>query len=346
MADALIPATAPTGQSGRPDPADDEGRPRPGDLVVGVDGSPESFAALRWALSEASLLRRHVTVVYGWTHSWDMGSQPDDDEAWAGVSDRISRRLHDWAAKACEGVAITPQELSLVSVHSSGTAALLKLGSSAQQIVVGRRSLGRVARWFTGSLSASLAEEAKVPVTIVRTHADDREVRNAIAAALSPAAPSLPSLSVVHDAGVRPASPRTAVVVGVDGSAPSRRALRFAADTARAHGAPLHVLFCWQLRDLGEIPGYENAVAPLDVAQGHAESVVRRIVGEAGLADDVHPLAHAFHIPAAKGLIDASRYASRVVVGSRGLNGLDAHFMGSVSRQVVSLAECTVTVVH
>ncbi|MFR4488778.1 MAG: universal stress protein [Bifidobacterium pseudocatenulatum] len=34
------------------------------------------------------------------------------------------------------------------------------------------------------------------------------------------------------------------------------------------------------------------------------------------------------------------------MVGSRGLSGLDAHFLGSVSKQIVNFADCTVTVVH
>ena len=52
------------------------------DIVVGVDGSDESFAALKWALEEASLTGQSVNAVFGWTHSWDMGSEPDSDEAW------------------------------------------------------------------------------------------------------------------------------------------------------------------------------------------------------------------------------------------------------------------------
>ncbi len=46
---------------------------RRGDIVVGVDGSDESFAALRWALGEASLTGQQVNAVYAWTiHGiWD-----------------------------------------------------------------------------------------------------------------------------------------------------------------------------------------------------------------------------------------------------------------------------------
>ena len=47
------------------------------DIMVGVDGSDESFAALRWALREAQLTGQRVNAVYGWTRSWDMGSEPD-----------------------------------------------------------------------------------------------------------------------------------------------------------------------------------------------------------------------------------------------------------------------------
>ena len=108
----------------------------------------------------------------------------------------------------------------------------------------------------------------------------------------------------------------------------------------------MHILFCWQLKDLDTVPGYENAVAPMSVDQQRAQQLLDDVVAQAHIPDTVDVHANAFHIPAAKGLISASRYASHLVVGSRGLSGLDAHFLGSVSRQLVNFAECTVTVVH
>lgn len=138
---------------------------RRGDIVVGVDGSDESFAALRWALGEASLTGQQVNAVYAWTFM-DMGSQPEDEEQWAQMRHDIARRLREWVAQASQGMTIDENRVKLTSVKATGTAALLEIGKDAQQIVVGRRSLGRVARWFLGSLSASLAEEAKVPVTV------------------------------------------------------------------------------------------------------------------------------------------------------------------------------------
>ena len=76
------------------------------------------------------------------------------------------------------------------------------------------------------------------------------------------------------------------------------------------------------------------------------QEILSELMAKARIPDGVKVSTNAFHIPASKGLIAASRYASHLVVGSRGLSGLDAHFLGSVSRQIVNFAECTVTVVH
>lgn len=313
------------------------------DIVVGVDGSDESFAALRWAVKEASLTGQHVNAVYGWTPSWDMGAEPDTDDAWTKMRHDIAQMLREWVGQATEGLTIDDDSITLTSVRASGTSALLQIGRNAQQIVVGRRSLGRVARWFTGSLSQSLAQAASVPVTVVRIlDSEESSVQDAIANALTPGDDEVrfdrPTVST-------PKSQRP-IVIGVDGSPTSHNALNFAVDLAMRHHAPLHVMFCWQMKDLGTVDGYENAIAPVQVGQAQAEKMLNDLVKSAALPGDLDVTANAFHIHAAKGLIAASRYARHLVVGSRGLTGSDAHFLGSVSKQIVNFAECTVTVVH
>ena len=244
-----------------------------GDIVVGVDGSEESFTALQWALREASLSGRAVNAVYAWTHSWDMGAQPDNPDAWEKASKAITEQLLDWVNEASAGIAFDPDNLKLTSVHASGTTGLLQIGADAQQIVVGRRSLGRVTRWFVGSLSSSLAESAKVPVTVVRIAGnEDKSVQDDIAHSLAPGMP------IHHDDELAAAKGKRPVVVGVDGSETSRHALRFAIDFAALHHAPLQVMFCWQLKDLGEVPGYENAIASIGAGQDHAQDIVRRMI--------------------------------------------------------------------
>ncbi|MBW3087164.1 universal stress protein [Bifidobacterium sp. 82T24] len=322
---------------GNANPTDVDGDRPLRDIVVGVDGSTESFAALKWALNEAGRTGQNVNAVFGWTHSWDIDAEPDSDEAWRQVRNEIRETLRSWVDEASEGIDFNPENLKLTSVKASGSAALLQIGSHAQQIVVGRRSLGRVARWFLGSLSSSLAEEAKVPVTAVRAgEADSAEsVQSDIARVLDPD---------TSDDGRN--GHRRPIVVGIDGSKGAQRALRFAVHEAIVNRRPLHVLFCWQMRDLGKLPGFETTVPSVAEGQRHAEGVLRDTVAEACIPDDVEVHANAFHISAGKGLVSASRYAYQIVVGTRGLSGLDAHFLGSVSSQVLNDAECTVTVVH
>lgn len=311
---------------------DDDHAGAGGDIVVGVDGSEESFQALRWALREGALHDRRVNAVFGWTKSWDMGPQPDDDETWERMRHRIVDRLRAWVDTACEGVDFDSERLTLTSVHATGTSALLRIGEHAQQIVVGRRAMAPVLRWLLGSASASLAQSAQAPVTIVRSVDDHRRVEDEIASALLPDR----LRPRPGDADDRP------VAVGVDGSDTSVDAVRFAADVARTYRVPLHVLCCWRMQDYAST----SAVATVDEGQRRAEATAAAVVERAGLADDLDVRAHAFHIAPVKGLIAASRHARRLVIGSRGLNGTDAHVLGSVSRQVVDLAECTLTVVH
>ena len=314
-----------------------------GDLVVGVDGTVESFAALRWALNQAVLSGQSVNAVYGWSYSWDMGPEPQTEQEVDELRQKLADKLRTWVDAATQDIDIDNEHIKLTSFRASGTSALLEIGANAQQIVVGRRSMGRVARWFAGSLSASLAEESTVPVTVIRTASDeDIDVQDQIANALSPGddqvhfvTPVVPTPRVV-----RP------IVVGVDGSPTSQRALEFAARLAKLNSAPLHVMFCWQLRDLGTVPGYESSVAPMEVAQRYAESIVTKMADDSPMPAGLSVTTNAFHISAGKGLVSASRYARHIVVGSRGLSGLDAHFLGSVSKQLLNSAECNLSIVH
>ncbi len=306
------------------------------DIVVGVDGSDESFHALRWALAEAAVEKRNVKIVFGWTRSWDHNTEPEDDESWEQWQHSIVGRLRTWVDEACSGmdIDIDPATLTLTSVRASGTAALLQVGDSAHQIVVGRRSITPVLRWILGSSSMSLAQSAHVPVTIVRVE-DKHRVEDDIATALLP--------DLFTNAGVSPDGGDTRpVVAGVDGSPASVQALQFAAKVAQSHRVPLHVIMCWRMRDYAGLPDIET----MDQGQKRAEEIVASAVAQAELDSDIDVYTHVFSIAAAKGLACASRYASRLVIGAGGAAGADAYMLGSVSRQVVDMAECPLTVVH
>ena len=347
------------------------------DIVVGVDGSEESYTALHWALREAALSGQRVNAVFATEGSPAFARGEDDaDTAEERLHGQITERILQWNDVPHDHDD-TSTTLLITSVRAASQRALLDIGDRADQIVVGRRSLGQVTRWFIPSVSSSIVEQASVPVTVVRGPNDTEEgIERSIARILTghtpetgsaAKAPSTPSQSTTAADADIPSDPHATaehvvpefqaeaeaqapddetIVVGVDGSEISGRALRFAWDAATLHHVPLYVLFCWQLQDLGVVPGYENAIPPISAGQQRAEEIVRSMVGKLPDHASREVSGHALHIPAGKGLITASHYATRVIVGSRGLSGLNAHFLESVSRQIVNLAECTVTVVH
>ncbi|MEU8085315.1 universal stress protein [Micromonospora sp. NPDC049101] len=125
------------------------------------------------------------------------------------------------------------------------------------------------------------------------------------------------------------------VAVGVDGSAPSLVALGFAAERAARRQMPLRVLHAWTPG-----PGGAAGVPDERAAVEQALEPWRRTFPELSVTVDVIPGS-----PAAM-LIEASRSAQAVVVGSRGRGGLAGMLLGSVSQQVIQHASCPVAVVR
>jgi nucleotide-binding universal stress UspA family protein len=133
------------------------------------------------------------------------------------------------------------------------------------------------------------------------------------------------------------------IVVGVDGSEPSRRALSWAAHQARLTGASLHAVIAWGYPtlygwgpeypyvDFAEIAGKTLEQAVADVVRPGEEIDVRQsvLVG--------HPAA---------ALIDVSRDAQLLVVGSRGHGGVVGALLGSVSQYCAHHAHCPVVIVR
>lgn len=133
------------------------------------------------------------------------------------------------------------------------------------------------------------------------------------------------------------------LVVGVDGSAGSAEALKWAIAEARLRGAPVEAVYSW-LYDFG-LEGMVPPLAPAEVEED-AKALLEHAVGEAlGAATDVDVSRTATLGNAASVLIDAGRGAEMLVVGTRGRGGFAALLLGSVSHQVLTHAPCPVCVV-
>jgi nucleotide-binding universal stress UspA family protein len=137
------------------------------------------------------------------------------------------------------------------------------------------------------------------------------------------------------------------IVVGVDGSAHSRAALKWAAAEAADHGAELVVLNVWEhtlLPPAGSVTVSEHYVP--DPSQRTADDLVQVIREELGEDPPVRVQPRVKQGRPAKALIDESADADLLVVGERGHGGFVGLVLGSVSQHVAAYAKCPVTVVH
>jgi nucleotide-binding universal stress UspA family protein len=137
------------------------------------------------------------------------------------------------------------------------------------------------------------------------------------------------------------------VLVGVDGSRGSRKALTWAAAEAAEHGADLVVLRVWEPTLLppagsGSVSGRE---AP-PLSQGAADELLEIIKEELGENPPVRAQPVVKQGRPAEVLIEQSAAADLLVVGTRGHGGFAGLVLGSVSQHVAAYAQCSVTVVR
>ncbi len=135
------------------------------------------------------------------------------------------------------------------------------------------------------------------------------------------------------------------LVVGVDGSEPSLRAVDWAADEAALRRAPLRIVYAslWERYEgpalAREVGGSSGRVAAEDILAAAAQRALRHHaelpVTTADMLEEPE-----------RALVREARGASAVVVGSRGRSGLADLLLGSVSLTVAAQADCPVVVIR
>jgi len=137
------------------------------------------------------------------------------------------------------------------------------------------------------------------------------------------------------------------IVVGVDGSPGSRKALSWAAAEAAGHGSDLIVVNVWEhtlLPPAGSVSVSERYVP--DPSQRTADDLVQVIKDELGDEPPVFVQPVVKQGRPAKVLIEESADADLLVVGPRGHGGFVGLVLGSVSQHVAAYAKCPVVVVR
>ncbi len=145
-------------------------------VVVGVDGSPQALAALRWAFEDAARRGAAVHVVRAWTlaaaagpvafeQGLAFGMVPSEADCEAQVRAELETVVA--RAKAEAGDPQVPTTLHVV--HGSAVRVLLAAGEHADVLVVGHRGVGGFLGLLLGSTAEQVLRHAPCTVVVVRS---------------------------------------------------------------------------------------------------------------------------------------------------------------------------------
>lgn len=134
---------------------------------------------------------------------------------------------------------------------------------------------------------------------------------------------------------------RSKIIVGIDGSAQSISALRYASSLAASLGHDLVAFSSWLPRIALE--DYTPEWAPEQDARDALDKSITEAFGENVPANLEREVTMG---PAAPNLIEASKDAAMLVLGTRGRGGFKGLVMGSVSSSLAAHAKCPVLIHH
>ncbi|MEU5101299.1 MULTISPECIES: universal stress protein [unclassified Streptomyces] len=283
-------------------------------VTVGLDGSPESLAAARWAADEAE--RRELALRL--LHAWILLSPPTPDSPAADDQNYWAKRIvHDAHMELGRRHPDLPIAEEMVAEEAE--TALLDAAARSRMLVLGSRGMEPLASFFLGDISLYVVGRAERPVVLVRAGEAAEE---------------------------RPSEVREReVVVGLSLHGPQDNLLEFAYVTAFTRGVPLRAIHGRGLPvqafvPWGVDPGIARDVA--EKAQRELDEVLRpwrerfprvRVIDEVRLESP------------AQAVVRAASGSGLLIIGRRRHRAALAPRLGPVVQAAVHHATCPVAVV-
>lgn len=301
-------------------------------VVVGIDGSDQARHALRLAVEEARAQDLSVRLV---------GAHPvigvGDPGLEMRYTEAVTKENADHLAEARRIVEEAGLPVEEVAAAGDAAKAVVEQSGDAALVVLGKRGRGGALRGRLGSVSAAVAAHAKAPVVVVPEAAEHRHSEHHLGANDLALEAEGPVRADSVDFGGR-------VVVGLDAAGSRNPALRQAMAYAQEHGKTLALVSVngalsgtpeWFQDEFNQSRYYQEAdekltVISKEIAEEHPELTVEH---------------HIFVGRPARILMNATRSADMVVVGSRGIGGFRGLLLGSVSQGVLEHAAGPVMVV-
>jgi nucleotide-binding universal stress UspA family protein len=138
-------------------------------VVVGVDGSDESVAALRWAANYAAATGATVDAVLSWHFPAAAGVVPPGAAPQA-ITDEVRANMQEALDKALDAVfgGPPPPRVHARIAYGHPAVVLIEASHAADLLVVGNRGHGAFTGMLTGSVSMHCVNNAHCPVVVVR----------------------------------------------------------------------------------------------------------------------------------------------------------------------------------
>lgn len=274
-------------------------------IVIGVDGSEQSRAAIAWAVSRAIRTKAELEFLY----VTDTSFLSEDATFYTEVNEASKAMLQkeiEWAKSLNSDLVVTGR-----SLVGHPIAEMEKASEQADLMVLGAHHSNKFSGSFIGTRAVKIAAIAHCPVAVI---------------------------PIGHAGADRP------VVVGVDGSPSSEQAIVYAAEQARILQVPLKIVYAWvapmtpglEYLWSDELTSSQKQLAEVTLGRAKEQAL-------AAVADIEVQLEIVQGAPVSA-LVSCAAEASVIVVGSRGRGAIARLLLGSVSHGLLQALPCPVIV--